>query len=165
MWLCDDVYLDYDEYKDVASTLLYFQFNDECKNDINRTWDAIANREDFMHEYDVLVDIFDEDHCGLLEMMVVLARRMADLIYEAGDDDKTAELFWVMFSNLKLDKYGESRYNHQKVAEILRVFNNREYDDHGNGGLFYIRKPPHDIKNAEIWSQANWYLTANYSEF
>lgn len=164
-WLCDDVDLPYDDYKDVASTLLYFPFNDKVENDVNRTYDAIANREHFESDYNVVVDIHNNDLCGLLEMMVVLARRMADLMYEAGDEDATDYYFWVMFKNLGLDKFDEERYDHQKVAKICHVFNNREYDDNGKGGLFRIKHPPFDIHEAEIWSQANWFLTENYSGF
>ena len=157
--------LPYEEYKDVASTLLYFVFDDGLKNDVNRTWDAVANREDFEHEYGLELDLHDEDSCGLLEMMVVLARRMADLMYETDDEDLTDHYFWLMFSNLGLDKYGAGKYDHQKVAQICRILNNREYDEHGKGGLFRIKRPPSGIKEAEIWSQANWYLTENWGGF
>lgn len=161
-WLCDDVNLDYDLYRDVASTMLYFVFNDSVENDINRTWDAIANREDFEHEYDVDLDLHDDDHCGVLEMMVVLARRAADIMYESEDEDQTDYYFWLMFKNLGLDKFRGARYDHQKVAQILQIFNNREYDDYGNGGLFKVNVPPDDIRTVEIWSQMNWYLTQEW---
>ena len=164
-WLCDDVGLDYDKYKDVASTLLYFVFDDHLKNDVNRTWDAVANRIDFENEYDLVLDLHDEDHCGLLEMMVVLARRMADLMYESDNEDLTDYYFLLMWTNLGLDKFGGGRYDHQKVAKICTILNNREYDEHGKGGLFRIKRPPSDIKDAEIWSQANWYLTENWGGF
>lgn len=163
-WLCDDVGLNYDSYRDVASTMLYFEFNDEVDNDINRTWDAIANREDFEHEYDVELDLHDEDHCGILEMMVVLARRAADIMYESEDEDQTPYYFWLMFTNLGLDEFDTYRYDHQKVAQILRIFNNREYDEHGNGGLFHVKSPLDKIQEVEIWTQMNWYLTQKWFE-
>ena len=161
-WLCDDVGLPYNEYKDVASTLLYFLFDDRVDNDINRTWDAIANREDFEHEYDVIVDVGNNDACGLLEMMVVLARRAADIMYDSYEEDKTEHYFWEMFSNLGLDKFGGSKYNHQKVAHICQILNNREYSANGKGGLFRVSVPPRPMNEVEIWSQLNWYLTEKY---
>ena len=82
-WLCDDVGLDYGRYSEVATAMLLYKFDDSVENDVNRTWDAIANREDFEHEYDVDVDIHDDDSAGWLEVMVVLARRAADVMYDA----------------------------------------------------------------------------------
>lgn len=162
-WLCDDVGLDYERYKDVASTLLYFKFDDSLENDVNRTWDAIANRREFETEYDVEVDIWKE-HCGLLEMMVVLARRAADIMYEDADEDRTEYYFWVMFSNLGLDKFGGIRYNHQKVIHICQILNERKYSSDGKGGLFRFKNPPGVPNEVEIWSQLNWYLTEKYFE-
>ena len=163
-WLCDDVGLDYGRYSEVASAMLTFEFNDSVGNDINRTWDAIANREDFEHEYDVEVDIHDLDHCGVLEMMVVLARRAADVMYDAYKEDQTEYYFDVMFRNLGLDKYDDDHFNYLKVVTILQKMNNHEYDEHGKGGLFRFKCARKDVKEAEVWSQMNWYLTEKYFE-
>lgn len=163
-WLCDDVGLDYGRYSEVAGALLYYKFSDDIGNDVNRTFDAVANREDFENEYDVDVDIYDEDHCGYLEMMVVLARRAADIMYDAFEDDQTEHYFEVMFRNLGLQKYDDDHFHYLKVMDILRNLDERNYDDHGKGGLFHVKCARSDIREAEIWSQMNWYLTEKYFE-
>lgn len=163
-WLCDDVGLNYDIYSNVASTLLTYEFNDEIDNDINRTFDAIAIREEFERDYDVMLDIHTDESAGLLEVLVSLARRAADIMYDAHGEDKTDHYFWLMFCNLGLDKYDDGRYSHQKVVDICRKFNKRDWDGHGKGGPFVIKHPPLDIKSVEIWSVMNWYLTEEWYE-
>lgn len=163
-WLCDDVGLDYGRYSEVASTLLLYVFDDHVKNDINRTWDAIANREDFEKEYDIMLDLHDEDHAGWLEVMVVLARRAADVMYDAYEDDQTEYYFDVMFRNLGLEKFDDDHFNHLKVVQILQKLDERKYDDHGKGGLFRLKCARPNIQDAEIWSQMNWYLTEKWGQ-
>ena len=163
-WLCDDVGLDYGRYSEVATAMAIYIFDDSVENDINRTWDAVANREDFEHEYDVVVDIHNNDSAGWLEVMVVLARRAADVMYDAYEEDQTEHYFWVMFENLGLDKYDNDHFNYIKVVQILRKLDERKYDDHGKGGLFRLKRGMSNIREAEIWSQMNWYLTEKYFE-
>lgn len=163
-WLCDDVGLDYNNYSNLVSTMLTYVFNDTVDNDINRTWDAIANREDFEHEYDVEVDIGDNDSAGILEVLVVLSRRAADIMYDANNEDQTEYYFDIMMRNLGLYKYDNDHYDHHKVSNILHIFNNRMYDRYGHGSIFVVNNPPGDMKDVEIWSQLNWYLTEKYFE-
>lgn len=163
-WLCDDVGLDYSKYSEVATAMAMFIFDDSVENDVNRTWDAIANREDFERDYDVDVDIHDDDSAGWLEVMVVLARRAADVMYDAYEEDQTEYYFWLMFTNLGLEKYDDEHFNYIKVVQILRKLDERRYDEHGKGGLFHIKHARSNIKEAEIWSQMNWYLTEKYFE-
>lgn len=163
-WLCDDVGLNYEAYRDVAIDLLYYIFNDKIENDINRTFDAVALRHEFEDEYAVDVNIHNEDCCGLLEMMVALARRAADIMYDAFEEDKTELYFGIMFRNLGLDKYCGEDYDHVKVVKIMEILNDRKYDDHGKGGLWRVKAPIDDIRAAEIWSQTNWYLTEKWQE-
>ena len=163
-WLCDDVGLDYESYRDLASTMLYFEFNDGFENDMNRTYDALANRENFEYEYDVLLDIVNDGKCGILEMMVMLARRAADIMYDADEGDETEYYFDIMFHNLGLEKFSTGRYDHQKVVKILQIFNERKYSRDGKGGLFRVSVPPCAMYEVEIWSQMNWYLTEKYFE-
>ena len=163
-WLCDDVGFDYNRYSNLASTMLTYVFNDVVDNDINRTWDAVANREDFEYEYDVVLDLHNNDSAGILEVLVVLARRAAGIMYDANDEDKTEYYFDIMMRNLGLYKYDDDHYDHHKVSNILHIFNNRMYDKYGHGSIFVVDNPPGDMKEVEIWSQMNWYLTEKYFE-
>jgi hypothetical protein len=97
-------------------------------------------------------------------MMVVLARRAADIMYDAFEDDQTEHYFEVMFRNLGLQKYDDDNFHYLKVMDILRNLDERNYDDHGKGGLFHVKCARSDIREAEIWSQMNWYLTEKYFE-
>ena len=163
-WLMDDVNLDWEQYRLVCNQMLYFPFDDSFGNDMNRTYDAVALREEFEEDYDVEVNIFDDHSCGMLEMMVGLARRAADIMYDAHGDDQTPHYFDVMFKNLGLDKYQYGDFNPKEIDAILERCSSRHYGRGGIGCLWSVKHPPEALKDVEIWSQMNWYLTEKWFE-
>ena len=163
-WLADIVDVDIREYEFTLDALQRYIFNDAVGNDSNRTMDAINLRRCFEDEVGEKVYICDDEHCTLLEMMVALAERAADLMWDAYDDDQTVHYFWVMFTNLGLDEYTNSRYDDDKVETICENLLCRRYTKHGKGGLFQVKNVPGDMRKVEIWSQMNWYLTEKYFE-
>ena len=49
---------------------------------------------------------------------------------------------------------GEKAY----AIDVIRRFLNRDYERDGKGGLFTIEHCRYDMRDIEIWYQANWYL-------
>ena len=72
--------------------------------------------------------------------------------------DRTRIWFWTMLSNLELDDMIDSRFDANHVENAIQKLLNREYGRDGKGGLFRIKHCKCDLRNVEIWYQANWYL-------
>ena len=95
-------------------------------------------------------------------MMIALAQRCEESIMddpEAGN--RTGVWFWAMISNLSLDCMSDDDFDELYVEEHVRHFLDRQYSYQGDGGLFFVRKPPMDMRRVEIWTQLNWYLNEN----
>ena len=52
----------------------------------------------------------------------------------------------------------DSNFNSDKVIDILRCFLNRRYSPNGQGGLFTVNNYDGDMRDIEIWYQANIWL-------
>ena len=72
--------------------------------------------------------------------------------------DRTRIWFWTMISNLELDDMIDSKFNADYVGNAVQRLLNREYERDGKGGLFRIKHCKYNLRNVEIWYQANWYL-------
>ena len=102
--------------------------------------------------------------CSILEMLVALAIRIEDQI-TVNDryGDRAGQWFWEMIVNMGVGGMTNDNYDEGLVTEVLLRFNNRQYNyDGSNGGIFVIPDPPNDLRNTDIWYQANWYLSRLY---
>jgi len=52
----------------------------------------------------------------------------------------------------------DDRFNPNKIDKTIMIFLNRDYQPNGQGGLFTLKKPKYDLRQAEIWYQMCWYL-------
>lgn len=136
-----------------------FPFRYSIPMDENRYRDGINLRYRFGYERGVdhrLIDLyFADDPCSVLEMMVALCLRCEEQIMCNDEEgDRTCEWFNSMMDSLGMAKvvYGTEAY------DILSRFVNREYEPDGKGGLFTIPNCEKDMRTAEIWYQAMWYL-------
>lgn len=134
------------------------------KKDTNRLLDGLDLRRLFVDELNYNEEMATKfcsskyKPCSVLEVMIALSLRietdlMGDYIY----GDRTSQWFWAMISNLGLGKMDDSAYDEIYVDNVLNIFLNREYDIDGNGSLFFIEGST-NMKDAEIWYQAMWYL-------
>lgn len=131
--------------------------------DGNRYDDGINLRYRFADESgyaDVVVAKYlDDCPCSILEMMVALAIRLEEnIMADPVIGDRTSEWFWVMISNLGLIDMDDGNFNCYHAASIIKRFLNRDYAPNGEGGLFVLADCKYDLRDVEIWYQANWYL-------
>ena len=131
--------------------------------DENRYDDGIEMRYRFGYEMDISNDeiykVMGSNPCSVLEMMVALSIRCEEHIMTKPElGDRTSKWFWVMIESLGLEQMDDLHYNERYVKNVLKIFLNRDYESDGKGGLFYIPKCNHDLRNAEIWYQLMWYL-------
>lgn len=149
-------------YGKLLAYLHQIPFRWSIKMDENREADGLALRYQFAAEHDVLNmdDEMDNADCSVLEMMVALAIQCEVSI---GMDDpdfgnRTDQWFWGMIENLGLKTMVNSRFDEQRVAEVIDRFLDREYDPDGTGGLFTIENCKYDLREVELWYQACWYF-------
>lgn len=123
--------------------------------DRNRAIDGIELR----YKYGCSNDILDEP-CSVLEMLIALAVRIEEQIMTNYDEgNRTGQWFWTMLTNMGLNSYDDDNFDEDMVEYIVDRFLNREYEYNGEGGgLFILDNPCQDLRDTEIWYQANWYL-------
>lgn len=147
-------------------------------NDDNRRDDGLNLRDIFLEEkrYDeshLEIEYFLKADCTVFEVLVALAQRMNDLMYDLADtrNDKTPKFFEEMLGNLGLAHLTDASFLGEgvdpvtdvQINETLEVLMDRTYAYDGRGGLFPLKKrPPEDQSRVEIWYQMMLYLTENY---
>lgn len=97
--------------------------------------------------------------CSMLEMMAALAIRIEETIM---DDprygNRTFQWYRKMIKSLGLGGNTDKYYDEDRVIEACDIFMRRDYAADGEGGLFKLKRPPADLRDVEIWVQANWYI-------
>lgn len=162
-WLIDllgdeDLRLDYQK---LLRKLFDTEFTWTVDFDRNRAQDGLYLREIFTRDTTWPID-FDKP-CSVLEMMIALAMRCEDLIYDPDVTDSVVETFKDMLYNLSLDLMDDSHYIESRVNYILKKFLNREYDSHGNGSIFCVGSCVQDFRVMDLWWQANAFLDEKYN--
>ena len=78
---------------------------------------------------------------------------------ENSDGDYTAGYwFWMMISNLGLEKMSDSKFDKHEAYEKINIFMHRDYEPNGIGNIFVIDNCRSDLRDIEIWWQMCWYL-------
>lgn len=164
-WISSMVFPD-ENIRNKYSHVLHLLFNTKFEYtlllDENRQLDGIDMRYHFSCAckipYDIVTAEFGESTCSVLEMMVGLAKRCDDaILFDASYGERTHEWFWLMFTNLGLDKFDDISWgidSYPSVTNILNRFMYREYNSDGSGGgIFIISDPSYDMRNIELWDQ------------
>lgn len=158
-----------DRYSILLQTLHGIEFRWIADYDENRAADGINLRYRFYTENELPYYKEVEDYpCSVLEMMVSLAMMMENsLMYDCKKGDRTADWFWMMLENLGIvysdaEFRGPTRKQIAMKADITSTVENminRNYDSHGHGSLFPVEKSSVDMRNVELWYQANIYAS------
>lgn len=165
-WLCmlvpNHTYISV-SYKKLLSMLDNIDFTYIVPMDGNRYEDGIELRYRFGYEqrYDerYIAEYLDDRPCSVLEMMVALAIRIEEHIMDDPEiGNRTGLWFWNMIKNLNLKLMHDYSINEEFVREKIQRFLERKYARNGMGGLFTIEGSNKDLREAEIWYQACWYL-------
>lgn len=106
--------------------------------------------------------------CTMLELVLVLARRMA---YEMLDSEYEAGIGkWVMemlgnagLATFRNDYFETEReYSENRIRCVLNDIICRRYLPNGEGGFFPLERSPKDQRTTELLTQMNNYLAENY---
>lgn len=154
-------------YSELLNELHSIPFKPIMAKDINRKKDGYDLRGRFARHIKPDGDFDDwnaiqmdlSGRCSILEMMIALAIRCEETIMDdPTKGNRTAQWFWKMINNLGLSQMDNERFDKKYVDMVIRVFNNRDYESDGTGGLFRIKNCDKDMRNIEIWNQLCYYL-------
>src|SRR5512133_1227035 len=163
-------------YKKLCRELHAKTFRWSVHNDDNRCEDGLKLRELFIEENNIdeshlEVKYFLKGECTIFELLVALAQRINELMYDlTRQEDRSSKWFLEMINNLKLGDFTDNfnpgdRFDEMtetKIDDILETFMDRTYDRYGNGGLFPLKKQHvKDQSRVEIWYQLMSYLDEN----
>lgn len=153
----------YERYSKLIHALDGTDFIYTIPLDGNRFEDGIALRyrygiEECVDESEI-ASVLDIHPCTMLEMMIALAFRVEESIMSNADDgDRTKKWFWIMIDSLGLSDMTNDHFDMEYFQSAMDRLTNHMYERDGSGGLFTIPNSKRDMRTAEIWYQANWYL-------
>lgn len=141
-------------------------------NDENRAMDGKCLRDEFAESTDYISYEEIDGPCNMLEFMIGISRRMANLTYKGDDVDRTSEYFWEILENLLAghsSKILEMRLKQCSDPRIsptllnlfdlkLDTFLERKILKNGILGFFPKKISGIDQNEIEIWSQMQYYL-------
>ena len=160
---------DLNDYSSLLWELFNFEFYEIVRNDSNRVADGLALRNRFSEEIgEHLYFVIDElpEGCSCLEMMIALAIRLEENILRDPDKgDRTSLWFWVMVENLGLIDEVDDNFDRDFVRDILDRFVERRLKNGQFCGLFNVTMATFNLKNVEIWYQANYFFAENLKRF
>ena len=166
LWLCKTV--DIDHHKRYSRLLRYLrskEFYYSVPNDANRAEDG----KDLRREYQasgkfVSTDIWEDEPCSVLEMIIALSFRLSrDIMPDYGYP--VSYWFWKMIGNLGLDYYDNKRFELDEVDEIVKNWLDRSYQKILKSGKILLKSGKIDrkfVEKTEIWYQMMIWLEENY---
>jgi len=137
-------------------------------NDDNRIGDGKDLRTKYCSENHILpTDEIYEAGASVLEVLIGLADRMDDQLYEPFVDSRSSVWFWEFISNLGLAGFKDDMWYGKRsegvTLEVLETWMDRKYDKSGIGGIFPLLEPNQsDQRKVELWYQLMAYLDENY---
>lgn len=141
-------------------TLFSISFFSIVPHDENRAQDGLWLRWEFAR------DMQEDIPCTVLEMLIMLAKRVAYELQDSVNERDTGEIFWEMMHNIGLDSLDDDCFHEVEgryiVEETVRKVLDRTYRRNGDGGLFPLRKTTFDQREVELWYQAQAYICENY---
>lgn len=163
-WLVQTIMPDDSTRARYSSLLIYLHrtmFTYTLPMDENRLKNGEALRWDFAYEqaYDYeLVDAALDYPVSILEVMVALCRKIEEMMENCTDGCRTEVWFLDMLFSLHLEHCTNRNFDYLYVNKRIDIFLNRLYSKDGDGGLFYVKNSPIDMRDSELWLQANAYM-------
>lgn len=149
------------EYNFLMSMLFELEFTWTNPRDESRAEDGQHLRERFEDASGIeCKDSWIEWPPSVLEVMVGLAIRVENVLYDSTKGDRTSEWFWIMAKNLgcahlkdkSLKNHCEAR---SYICDCVDKMVNRKYDADGRDNALF-RRPKgweYDFREEELWSQ------------
>ena len=99
-------------------------------------------------------------------MCIVAYRIEYRITYEPEIGFESGRWVYVMLRSLGFDPLSNVDFTPQKIYEVVESAMRHEYPRTGHGGFFEIDDslllPGEDLRNADLWQQAMWYVSKVY---
>lgn len=158
--------LEHKSYWLLANHLFKLEFSYFVPNDDNRAADGISYRQDFSIQFFKEYDIWWDEPCTVLEMLVALSSRMEDILENPMKPSYIGDWFVLLISNLGMKNFTDVNWSSDVEKTVTYKINNltsRKYDRDGNGGLFPLDPGSReDQRTVEIWYQMMAYINQMY---
>ena len=160
-WLCRTI-APYANYTKLLAYLHQKSFYYIMERDGNREADGIDLRYRYGQLHGIssaeVCTLLDDKPCSILEMMVALAIKCEEQIMgNASYGDRTSRWFWDMIESIGIIHLTNENFSKTAVDLFIKRLLRRRYHADGQGGLFTLKNCEADLRNVEIWAQANWY--------
>jgi len=168
LWLYNRIQHPKHEHRKLLRFLHSVEFRWHVPNDDNRIGDGKELRTKYCETHHILTS--DETYdagASVLEVLIALADRMDDQLYEPFVDSRSSIWFWEFLQNLGLAGFNDKKWYGKRsegvTLEVLDTWMDRKYDPSGSGGIFPVYKPHQpDQTKVELWYQLMAYLGENY---
>ena len=173
-WLCEMVHSDgpSQSYGILLKTLHSIPFFATHERDLNRMDDGFRLR----YEYEYICpsyipeskkEEFFEEKVSVLEVLIALANRIEDLMYDPNKGDQTLIWFWEMISNLGFENFTDEAFGCREwysfqVEDIIKKWLERKFQRSGKGSPFPLKYWKYDQRKLELLYQMNDYLNERY---
>ena len=170
-WLCEMVHSDgpSQSYGMLLKLLHGIPFLAVLTQDLNRADDGIRLR----HEYEMYHFLGGDDYelekmrPTVLEVLIGLAYRMEDIMYDPEEGDQTIFRFWQLIANLGFegytdDAFADRQWSTPMVRKRIEKWMNREFCRNGVGSPFPLKHCRRDQRRVELLYQMNYYLEEAY---
>lgn len=164
-WLCSLIEFNHPKPYNKLYRLLYDRdFIFTLQRDQNRAVDGVDLRYRFAYERGFTASeiemSFGAKPCSVFEMMIALASRVEEhIMLDEGAGDRTKFWFQDMLTSLGLKDMADYVFDAREANYILDRFLYRQYASDGEGSLFTIKHCEEDLREVEIWYQAQQYFT------
>ncbi len=169
-WLCEMVHSDgpSQSYGILLKTLHSIPFFATHERDLNRMDDGYRLRyeyQSFCHMQDS--EDFYEMKVSVLEVLIGLANRIEDLMYDPDKGDQTLIWFWEMMDNLGFENFTDEAFGKREwytfqVEDIVKKWMDRKFQRNGKGSPFPLKTWKYDQRKIELLYQMNDYLNERY---
>lgn len=166
-WLLSTVFSDEfekSEYSNLMNILVNINFDPSIDMDTNRAIDGQNLRYYWAVYYfdknvteEELYDLFGNEQCSFLEMMVALCIRIENIMCDERYGNRTYIWFKDMLTSLGLQEFKNNKFDINAIYNAISKFNSRDYSPTGKGGLFTINTDK-DMREYELWYQMNFYV-------
>lgn len=183
-WLIHQVYMDEycgTSYYVLAKLLHNMEFYWTLELDENRAKDGVRLRHIWFDSINAEADalgvprpMFPLDSlagpCSVLEMLIALATRIeSDIMQDDEIGNRNAVWLFQMLYHLGIAQYNDETLGARESNHVMQAVTNmmdRKYEADGScGGLFPLFEPNgRDLREVDIWWQAQLWLAENYPE-
>lgn len=163
----DHKHYDWGRYRNLLTNLWSISFVSKHPMDINRMVDGNTLKVRFGQDAgkDISDRYFREwlnfSITSVLDVMVALAlRTFEEITGDFPDPIPPSDIFWMMIENMHLENEDDNDFHQDEVIRRVENMMYRRYDSDGDGGLFRIKGTTHNMREAEIWYQMQWWAVS-----